>query len=182
MFWVLLLLAGAAALGVVLYNRLVRLRNASENAWSDIDVQLKRRHNLVPNLVETVKGYARHEQQTLREVVDARSRAQAASGATDRGGAESALSQAISHLFALAEAYPELKANQNFQQLQAELSALEDSIQNARRYYNAVVRDLNTACDTFPSNTVAGLFGIGKREYFEIDTPEARDVPRVDFS
>jgi LemA protein len=179
---VLILLAGAAALAVLLYNRLVRLRNAGENAWSDIDVQLKRRHNLVPNLVETVKGYARHEQQTLREVVDARTRAQQASGAADRGGAEGALSQAISHLFALAEAYPELKANQSFQQLQAELSALEDSIQNARRYYNAVVRDLNTACDTFPSNAVAGLFGIGKREYFEIDTPEARDVPRVDFS
>ena len=181
MMWILLLLGAAVALVVVLYNRLVRLRNASEGAWSDIDVQLKRRHNLVPNLVETVKGYASHEQKTFMEVTQARGQAQRASGPAEQGGAESALTRAIGHLFAVAEAYPELRASENFQQLQGELSALEDAIQNARRYYNALVRDLNTACDTFPSNLVAGWWSIAKKEYFELDTPEARSVPAVDF-
>ena len=180
---VLLAVAAAlVALVVGLYNRLVRLRNGSESAWSDIDVQLKRRHNLIPNLVETVKGYAQHEQKTFAEVTEARSQAQRAEGPGEKGGAESGLARAIGHLFAVAEAYPELKANQNFQQLQSELSAIEGAIQNARRYYNAIVRDLNTACDTFPSNVVAGWFGIGKGDYFEIDDPEARGVPSVDFS
>ena len=182
MIWVLLVLAAVVALLVALYNRLVRLRNASENAWSDIDVQLKRRHNLVPNLVETVKGYATHEQETLREVTEARGLASAAIGPADRSGAENALSGALRHLFAVAEAYPELRASQGFQSLQGELSAIEAAIQDARRYYNAVVRDLNTACDTFPSNLVAGSFGIGKGEYFELDSAEERAVPRVDFS
>lgn len=178
------LLIGAAALAglvVTLYNRLVRLRNGCESAWSDIDVQLKRRHNLIPNLVETVKGYAQHEQQTLTEVTAARTRAQQASGPGDQGGAESALGQALGRLFALAEAYPELRANESFQRLQAELSSLEDAIQNARRYYNAIVRDLNTACDTFPSNLVASTFGVAKREYFELDSDAERRVPQVDF-
>jgi LemA protein len=181
MLWILAFAAALIGLAVVLYNRLVRLRNASESAWSDIDVQLKRRHNLVPNLVETVQGYAQHERKTFAEVTDARTRAQGAQGPADQAGAENALGRALGHLFAVAEAYPELRANQNFQQLQGELSSLETAIQNARRYYNAVVRDLNTACDTFPSNLVASRFGIAKRDYFELDAPEAREVPRVDF-
>jgi LemA protein len=182
MAWFLLIVAGLVALVVVLYNRLVRLRNASEGAWSDIDVQLKRRHNLIPNLVETVKGYASHEQKTFQEVTEARSRATEADGPHDRSQSESALTRAIGHLFAVAEAYPELRASENFQSLQRELSSIEEAIQNARRYYNAIVRDLNTACDTFPSNTVAGLFGIAKGEYFELDSAEERVVPKVDFS
>lgn len=179
--WLVAIAAGLSVLGVVLYNRLVRLRNSSESAWSDIDVQLKRRHNLIPNLVETVKGYASHEQETLAEVTRARTRAQQAQGASDQSGAETDLGSAIGRLFAVAEAYPELRANENFQQLQSELSSVEATIQSARRYYNAVVRDLNTACDTFPSAVVAGMFGIGKRDYFELESAEAREVPQVDF-
>jgi LemA protein len=177
-----LIALAAAALIVVLYNRLVRLRNAGENAWSDIDVQLKRRHDLVPNLVETVKGYAAHEHKTFQEVTEARGRAAHAGDRGERAGAENALSSALTHLFAVAEAYPELRASDNFQSLQGELSTIEDAIQNARRYYNAIVRDLNTACDTFPSNGVAGLFGIGKAEYFELDAHEERQAPTVSFS
>jgi LemA protein len=182
MSWLALILLAAAAGIVVLYNRLVRLRNGSENAWSDIDVQLKRRHDLVPNLVETVKGYASHEQETFREVTEARSRATGAGGRAERAGAENALSGALGHLFALAEAYPELRANENFQALQGELSSIEGAIESARRYYNAIVRDLNTACDTIPSNLVASLFGIGKSEYFELDAAEERQAPTVSFS
>jgi LemA protein len=176
------ILGALVALGISLYNRLVRLRNGAEGAWSDIDVQLKRRHNLIPNLVETVKGYASHERKTLTDVTEARSRAAGAIGPSDQSGAENALTQAISRLFAVAEAYPELKANQGFQQLQGELSALEDAIQKARRYYNAIVRDLNTACDTFPSNVVAGGFGVAKKDYFELDSRDQRVAPQVDFS
>ena len=182
MLWILAIGGALAALVVVVYNRLVRLRNSSENAWSDIDVQLKRRHNLIPNLVETVKGYARHEQETFSEVVAARSHAEHARGPTDQAGAENALGRAIAHVFAVAEAYTELKASENFQQLQSELSSIEGAIQNARRYYNAVVRDLNTACDTFPSNLVAGWWRVSRRDYFELESLEARKVPQVDFS
>jgi LemA protein len=132
--------------------------------------------------VETVKGYAAHEATTLQEVTAARGRAVQASGAAEQGGAESALSRAIANVFAVAEAYPELRASQNFRDLQQELSTIEEAIQAARRYYNAVVRDLNTACDTVPSNFVAGWFQIGKKDYFELDEPAARQAPRVDFS
>jgi LemA protein len=182
MLWFLGMLAALAALVMVLYNRLVGLRNRSEGAWSDIDVQLKRRHNLIPNLVETVKGYASHEAKTFQEVTEARGRAARATGAAEQAGAENALSRAIASVFAVAEAYPELRANENFRDLQRELSAIEEAIQAARRYYNAVVRDLNTACDTVPSNFVAGWFAIAKKDYFELDAPEARQVPQVDFS
>jgi len=175
-------IAAVAAFAIVLYNRLVRLRNASDNAWSDIDVQLKRRHNLIPNLVETVKGYASHEKETLTEVIEARGAATAAHGHAEQAGAEGALTSALGRLFALSESYPQLRANQNFLSLQGELSTIEDAIQNARRYYNAVVRDLNTACDTFPSNIVASSLGIGKEVYFELDSLEERSVPKVDFS
>ncbi len=180
-------LIGIAVIGalvfyaVSIYNRLVRLRNSSENAWSDIDVQLKRRHDLVPNLVETVKGYASHEADTFEAVTAARARATSASGTTDVAQAEGMLGNALRGLLAVAEAYPELKANENFISLQGELSNLEDAIQNARRYFNAIVRDLNTACDVFPSNLVAQGFGISKKDYFELDDATERSAPQVDF-
>ena len=183
MEWIALLgVAGAALYGVVMYNQLVRLRNSGESAWSDIDVQLKRRHELVPNLVETVKGYASHERGTFEQVTRARSQAMQASGPGGKAEAEGQLSQALKSLFAVAEAYPELRANQNFLSLQGELSKLEDAIQNARRYYNAVVRDLNTRCESFPSNLVASSFGFEQAEYFELDRAAERSAPSVSFS
>ncbi len=178
---VLGLVALAAVYAISIYNRLVGLRNGSEGAWSDIDVQLKRRADLVPNLVESVKGYAKHESATFENVTAARSRAAQATTPTERAAAEGNLSGALRGLFAVAEAYPELRANQNFLALQSELSAIEDAVQNARRYYNAVVRDLNTACEAFPSNLVANLFGFAKKEYFELDAPAERSAPKVSF-
>jgi len=175
------ILVAAVLYAVGVYNRLVRLRNASESAWSDIDVQLKRRHDLVPNLVETVKGYASHEASTFEAVTAARARATSATGTEDRARAEGELGNALRGLLAVAEAYPELKANENFLSLQSELSSLEDALQNARRYFNAVVRDLNTACEVFPSNLVAQGFGISKKEYFELDDAAERTTPPVRF-
>ena len=172
---------GAVLYAIGIYNRLVRLRNSSENAWSDIDVQLKRRHDLIPNLVETVKGYAAHESGTLEAVTAARTRATQATGTAERAEAESALGGALRGLLAVAEAYPELKANENFVSLQGELSSLETAIQNARRYFNAIVRDLNTACEVFPSNLVAQGFGIAKEEYFELEDAGERGAPQVSF-
>ena len=169
-----------AVIGI--YNSLVRLRVQADNAWADIDVQLKRRTDLVPNVVETVKGYASHERQTLEAVIDARNRAVSAqaAGPAERGQAEGALTTALRGLFALAESYPQLRAAENFGQLQTTLAQIEDAIQNARRYYNAVVRDLNTRVQQVPSNIVAGMFAFGNREFFEI--PEAeREVPKVKF-
>ena len=179
---VLAVLAGLVVLVVSLYNGLVRLRNASESAWSDVDVQLKRRYELIPNLVETVKGYASHEKTTFDQVVKARMQAMQASGPEAKSAAEGGLTATLRSLFALAEAYPELKANQNFLGLQGELSGLEDAIQNARRYYNAVVRDLNTRCETFPGNLVAGSFGFTKKPYFELDGEAERKAPQVSFA
>lgn len=179
---VLVVLALVALAVVAIYNGLVRLKVQADNAWSDIDVQLKRRTDLVPNVVETVKGYASHERQTLEAVVDARNRAVSAQGAgpAERGQAEGALTTALRGLFALAEAYPQLRATENFAQLQNTLGQIEDAVQNARRYYNAVVRDLNTKIQQFPSNLVAGAFGFNTREFFEI--PDAdREVPKVKF-
>lgn len=164
----------------LIYNSLVQLKVRSEAAWSDIDVQLKRRHDLIPNLVETVKGYATHEKATLEAVVDARSRAMNAQGPAATAEAEGMLTGALKSLFALAESYPQLRAAENFSQLQSSLSAIEDAIQNARRYYNAVVRDLNTRIQQFPSNLVARAFGFREREFFEIADAE-RSVPRVSF-
>ncbi|MBI4637356.1 MAG: LemA family protein [Candidatus Rokubacteria bacterium] len=166
---------------IVTYNRLVGLNQRSQEAWSDIDVQLKRRSDLVPNLVETVKGYAAHERKTFEEVTRWRSATQTATTPEARAQAENQLTQALRQLFAVAEAYPELKANVNFQQLQAELSQIEETVQSSRRYYNAVVRDLNTAIETFPSNFIASTFRFGKRGFFELDRPEDRQVPRVSF-
>lgn len=181
-FWIVLgAIVLVAAYAISLYNRLVGLRNASENAWSDIDVQLKRRWDLIPNLVETVKGYASHEQGTFSQVTELRTRAMGAETPGDKAAAEGQLTRALKSLFAVAEAYPDLKANQNFLSLQTDLNAIEEAIQNARRYYNAVVRDLNTMCETFPSNLVANQFGFAKKEYFELDDEAERAAPSVSF-
>jgi LemA protein len=165
---------------VVIYNSLVRLREQADTAWADVDVQLKRRYDLIPNVVETVKGYAGHEKTTLEAVIQARSRAMAAPGPAARSQAEGALAGALKSLFALSEAYPELKASEGFRQLQGTLAEIEDAIQNARRYYNAVVRDYNTRIGQVPSNVVARTFGFRERELFEADEGE-RAVPRVNF-
>lgn len=166
---------------VSVYNRLVGLRVLSDNAWADIDVQLKRRYDLVPNLVETVKGYAAHERTTFEKVVEARSAAMSARTPEERAQAENMLTGALKSLFALAENYPELKANANFLDLQNQLSAIEDAIQNARRYYNAVVRDFNTGQQVFPASMIAGMFGFRPRPFFEIESAAERAAPRVEF-
>ena len=164
-----------------IYNSLVRLRVQCDNAWADIDVQLKRRYDLIPNVVETVKGYAAHEKGTFEAVINARNRAMTAQGPAAKGEAEGMLAGALRQLFALAEAYPQLRAVESFTQLQGTLAQIEDTIQNARRYYNAVVRDLNTKIQQFPSNIVAGMFHFTPREFFEITAPAEREAPKVSF-
>lgn len=166
--------------GVLIYNGLVRLRNLAQEAWRQIDVELHRRHDLIPNLVETVQGYAAHERQVLESVTAARTAALGASGPAQQAANENALSQALGRLLAVAEAYPQLRASENFLQLQTELATTEDRIAAGRRFYNANVRALNTKTEQFPSNVVAGMFGFTRAEYFEIDDV-ARTVPRVDF-
>ncbi len=165
---------------VVIYNGLVALRNRAESAWADIGTQLKRRHDLIPNLVETVKGYAGHEKATLESVIEARNAAGYAKGAAEQGKAENVLQGALKNLFALAEAYPDLKANTNFLSLQNSLNEVEQHLQHARQYYNAVVRDLNTKVEQFPSNVIAGMGGFRKMDYFEVEEA-ATAVPKVDF-
>lgn len=179
---VLAVVAVVAVAVIVIYNGLVRLNIQAGNAWADIDVQLKRRYDLIPNVVETVKGYASHERQTLEAVINARNRAVSvqSAGPAERGQAEGALTGALRGLFALAESYPQLRAAENFGQLQSTLAQIEDAVQNARRYYNAVVRDLNTRIQQFPSNIVAGMFGFKSREFFEVPDTE-RAVPQVKF-
>ena len=167
---------------VVLYNSLVRLRVLVDNAWADIDVQLKRRHDLIPNLVETVKGYAAHERGTLSDVVDARSKAMSAQTPDAKGDAERGLSAALGKLFALAEAYPQLRAAENFSQLQGSLAQIEEAVQSARRYYNAVVRDFNTKIAQVPWNLLAGIFGFRSREFFQVADDAERAVPSVKFN
>jgi LemA protein len=164
-----------------MYNGLVQLRVRADSAWSDIDVQLKRRHDLIPNLVETVKGYATHEKGTFENVAKFRSAAMAATTPEERGQAEGMLTQALRGLLAVAEAYPQLQASQQFQSLQNSLTELEDAIQNSRRYYNAVVRDLNTKIQSFPTNIIAGMFNFQQRQFFEITEPTERNVPAVKF-
>jgi LemA protein len=162
------------------YNRLVSLSKRADAAWSDIDVQLKRRWDLVPALVETVKGYARHESSTLDHVAAARGQAVQAGSITDRATSEQNLSAAVSRVFAIAEAYPDLKASRNFQELQKSLVEIENNVQYARRYYNAVVRDWNTMVGTIPSYLVAAAAGYGERPYFQLDESE-RMAPQVKF-
>jgi LemA protein len=178
--WPLLIIVALLVAVFFIYNGLVKLKVLADNAWSDIDVQLKRRHDLVPNLVETVKGYAGHERGTLEAVVAARSRAMSAQGPAARAEAETALTGALKSLFALSEAYPQLRATENFGALQSSLGNIEDAIQNARRYYNAVVRDLNTKILQFPGNLIARSFGFREREFFEMEAAE-RAVPKVNF-
>ncbi len=165
---------------VLIYNRLVALRQTTRQAWGDIDVQLKQRHDLVPNLVETVNGYAAHESQTLENVVKARQQAVDASSVKDLAQAENMLSGALRQLFALSEAYPDLKANQNFLKLQNELADLENKIAAARRFFNNAVSEYNTAIEQFPAVVLAGMFGFAAKEFFEIGGAE-RAAPSVSF-
>lgn len=167
---------------VAMYNGLVRLKIQCDNAWADIDVQLKRRYDLIPNLVETVKGYAAHEKDTLEGVISARNRAMTASTPGERAEAENLLSGALKNLFALAEAYPQLRAVESFTSLQNSLSQIEDTVQNARRYYNAVVRDLNTKIEQFPTNIVANMLGFKERQFFEVTAAAEREAPKVSFT
>ena len=166
---------------VMQYNGLVKLRNRVDNAWSQIDVQLKRRHDMIPNLVETVKGYAAHESTTLENVVTARNQAVSATGVQNQAEAEGALSGALGRLMVLKEAYPDLKANQNFLALQEELTSTEDKVSYARQHYNDSVLGFNNKIGTIPSNIIAGMFNFTAREFFETETPEDREVPKVQF-
>ena len=166
---------------IVLYNRLVALRQTVRQAWGDVDVQLKQRLDLIPNLVETVKAYASHERGTLEAVTAARAAAASANGPQEAAEADNLLTGALRQLFAVAEAYPDLKANQNFLELQQSLQAVEHDIQMARRYYNGAARDLNVMVESFPSNLVAGWFSFVKKAFFEIENEADRAVPKVSF-
>jgi LemA protein len=181
MGFVVLALLGLAIYVAFTYNALARLRLLAANAWSDIDVQLKRRHDLVPTLVAVVKGHAGYEKGTLEAVVDARSRAMSASGPAAAGEAERALGASVGQILALAEAYPDLKAGESFLSLQRNLSEIEDHVQNARRYYNAVVRDLNTKIEQFPSNLIARSLGFQPREFFGLADQSEQAVPQIDL-
>jgi len=169
---------------IVFFNQLVSLRNRSQEAWSDIDVQLKRRYNLIPNLIETVKGYAKHERELFEKVTRARTEAIQARGVKDQEKAENMLSHTLKSLFAVAENYPELKASENFKKLQDELTDTENKIEAARRFYNANVRDLNIKIESFPSNMVASIFNFKQKELFEIEESQraaVRKPPQVNF-
>ncbi len=168
--------------GIVLYNRLVRLRNTVDGAWSGIDVELNRRWDLIPNLVETVKGYAAHESSTLQAVIDARQTGVAAKGVAEQAEAEFGIGAALGKLFALAEAYPELKADENFRQLQEDLEQTESRVAFSRQYYNEAVLKYENARQTFPNNLVAGAANFEAKEYFRPEDPEARGAVRVDLS
>ncbi|MFP3593258.1 LemA family protein [Chryseobacterium sp. SIMBA_038] len=167
--------------GVSIYNRLVKLRNLVQEAWSSIDVMLKKRHDLIPNLVETVKGYATHERETLDSVTRARAQAVGANSVESKEAAEKNLNQAMVNLLAVAEQYPDLKANTNFQQLQSELTSIENDIEKSRRYYNGTVRDNNTLVESFPSNIIANIYKFVKSPFFELENAAEREVPTVKF-
>lgn len=166
---------------ISMYNRLVTLRNRVDNMWAQIDVQLKRRYDLIPNLVETVKGYARHEKETFENVTKARTACMNATTPAQTAQAEGMLTGALKTLFAVAEAYPELKANQNFLQLQGELSSTENQISGSRGTYNETVRAFNTSLQLFPANLIAGMFGFTARDFFKVDGAEERQAPKVQF-
>ncbi len=184
-WWVWLVILGAIVLIAVLlvgmYNKLVRLRNHAENAWAQVDVQLRKRYDLIPNLVEAVKGYAAHERGVFEEVTEARTRAQQAQGVQDQAQAENALTAAIGRLFAVAEAYPQLRATENFQQLQAQLSEVEGQIAVARQVYNDTVLSYENALETVPTSVIAGIFNFRPREYFEVEDAAMREAPQVSF-
>ncbi len=180
---IIVVLAVIAVAVVGIYNRLVRMRNTVRSSWSDIDVQLKKRYNLVPSLVETVKAYAKHEREVFENVTKARTAAMQAGTPGESAKQDNFFKDTLKSLFAVAEAYPDLKANENFVKLQAQFQELEDAIEAARRYYNAVVRDYNTLTESFPSNIVAGLFSFKREEFFQLDAPEEQRKPiRPDFS
>ena len=177
----LILVVALAATGVFLYNRLIRSRNRVDNAWSDIDVQLQRRHDLIPNLVKAVDQYAKYEKATLEAVTELRAEAMRVTDVRDRGDAEEQLSAGVQKLIAVAENYPDLKANKNFLNLQGELAETEDYLQFARRYYNGSVRDFNTMTETVPSNLVAASFGFSARRFFQKSSDDVANVPLVKF-
>lgn len=178
-YLVIVVVLGAWVMGI--YNALVRNRTLVNESWSGIDVQLKRRYDLIPNLVETVKGYAAHEKTVFEKVTEARAGAIAAGSVREKGQAENMLTQAIRSLFAVAENYPDLKASQNFQDLQKNLNEIELDIQASRRYYNGCVRDYNITIQVFPNNVIANMFNFTPREFFEIGTEEERKTPKVSF-
>jgi LemA protein len=182
--WVIVILVLLVLLALAvgwLYNNLVRYRNRVDNAWAQVEVQLKRRWDLIPNLVETVKGYAAHERETFEAVTNARAAAQNAKGPAEAAQAEGILSQALGRLFAVAEAYPELRATENFQQLQAQLSETEDKVAVSRQVYNDTVLTYHNAIQTFPGALFAGPFGFTKREFFEVEDEAQREAPQVTF-
>ncbi|MEK6803633.1 MAG: LemA family protein [Nitrospirota bacterium] len=182
MGWIVVVALVLFAMIVIgLYNSLVRLRAACDSAWADIDVQLKRRYDLIPNLVETVKAYAAHEKGALEAVINARAKAISAQGPEAKGVAETHLTQSLKSLFALAEAYPQLRAVEAFNQLQGSLNQIEDAVQNARRYYNAVVRDYNAKTQEIPTNLIAGWFNFVGRQFFELTDTLQREPPKVQF-
>jgi len=177
----LIIIGGLVLIAVGMYNGLIVLRNRCANAWAQVDVQLKRRYDLIPNLIETVKGYAKHEREVFQNVTDARAKAINASTVKDQGVAENQLSGALKTLFAVAENYPELKANQNFLMLQEELSGTESKIAYARQFYNDQVMLFNQRQQVFPSNLIANMFGFKEREYFELEQPAAKEPVKVQF-
>ena len=179
--WILIVVAFFILWFIVIYNSLITFRNRTKEAWSDIDVQLKRRHDLIPNLIETVKGYAVHEKEVFEKVTEARTKAISAQTPQEAGQAENMLTGALKSLFAVAENYPQLRATENFQKLQEELADTENKIQAARRFYNGNVRDFNIKQETFPSNLVAQMFKFKKAEFFEIEEEVEREVPKVSF-
>jgi LemA protein len=179
MYFILGILAVIVLWAIFAYNGFITLANRVKEAWADIDVQLKRRYDLIPNLVETVKGYATHEREAFESVTKARAAAMGAGSPAEKGAAENTLAGALKSIFAIAEAYPDLKANQNFLELQRELSDTENKIQAARRFYNGNVRDLNTKIDQFPGNVIAGAFKFEKQEFFELEEDAAREPVKV---
>jgi LemA protein len=180
--WIVLIIIAVFAFFVIgLYNALVQLRNRCENSWAQVDVQLRRRYDLIPNLVETVKGYAAHEKEVFQKVTEARTQAMGAGTVGEQGKAENMLSGALKSLFAVAEAYPDLKANQNFMMLQEELAGTESKIAYARQFYNDTVMKFNTKQQVFPSNIIANMFNFQEREYFEIEEAEAKEPVKVQF-
>lgn len=180
--WIVIALIAVAIFWLIgVYNSLIKFRNQTDEAWSDIDVQLKRRYDLIPNLVETIKGYAKHERELFENVTKARTAAMGAQGVADKGKAENMLAGTLKSLFAVAENYPDLKANQNFSKLQDELADTENKIQAARRFYNGNVRDFNTKIQVFPNNMLAGMMGFKAYEFFEIEEAGEREPVKVSF-
>ena len=178
---VLIIIGVVAVAAIGIYNGLITLRNRSDNAWAQVDVQLRRRYDLIPNLVETVKGYAAHEKETFQKVTEARAQAINAGTVAEQGKAENMLTGALKSLFAVVESYPDLKANQNFLMLQEELAGTEGKIAYARQFYNDTIMKFNTKQQVFPSNIIASMFNFQEKEYFEIEEPEAKEPVKVEF-